>query len=99
HRLPSPKASRIPRRSRMAAGCDLSRTLRNTPPSWHGSRVPKSNRSAGLLMFRRSRGELEVLLAHPGGPFWRDKDRASWPVPKGEYSDNEDPLAAARREF
>lgn len=55
--------------------------------------------SAGLLMFRRLDGHpLEVLLAHPGGPFWARKDLGAWTIPKGEYTD-EDPLAAAQREF
>jgi predicted NUDIX family NTP pyrophosphohydrolase len=57
-------------------------------------------KSAGLLMFRHGpAGEIEVLLAHPGGPFWRDKDDASWTLPKGEYLDPEEAQAAARREF
>jgi len=57
-------------------------------------------KSAGLLMYRRSgAGSLEVLLAHPGGPFWRGKDEGAWTIPKGEYDDSEDPLAAAVREF
>lgn len=58
--------------------------------------MPK--RSAGLLMYRK-RGRLEVLLAHPGGPFWARKDAGSWSIPKGEYGDDEDPLTAAKREF
>jgi predicted NUDIX family NTP pyrophosphohydrolase len=57
--------------------------------------VPK--RSAGLLMYRRRNGGLEVFLAHPGGPFWVKKDQ--WAIPKGEYEPDEEPLAAARREF
>jgi len=56
-------------------------------------------RSAGILLFRRREGELEVLLAHPGGPFWRKKDQGAWTLPKGEYGEDEDPLDAARREF
>jgi predicted NUDIX family NTP pyrophosphohydrolase len=56
-------------------------------------------RSAGLLMFRRRAGAAEVLLAHPGGPFWARRDAASWTLPKGEIGPEEDPLAAARREF
>lgn len=57
-------------------------------------------KSAGLLMFRRAAGGgLQVLLAHPGGPYWRNKDDGAWTLPKGEYEDQEDPLAAARREF
>jgi predicted NUDIX family NTP pyrophosphohydrolase len=55
--------------------------------------------SAGLLMFRRGDDRIEVLLVHPGGPFWAKKDLGSWSLPKGEYSEGEDPLAAARREF
>jgi predicted NUDIX family NTP pyrophosphohydrolase len=55
--------------------------------------------SAGILLYReRSRG-LEVLLVHPGGPFWARKDLGAWSVPKGEYGPGEDELAAARREF
>ena len=56
-------------------------------------------RSAGLLVFRRRAGELEVLLAHPGGPFWARKDDGAWSVPKGELEEDEDPLMAAQREF
>lgn len=56
-------------------------------------------RSAGLLMFRRGPAGIEVLLAHPGGPFWVRRDAASWTLPKGEIGPNEEPLAAALREF
>src|SRR5438874_11859660 len=56
-------------------------------------------RSAGILMFRRVRGGAEVLLVHPGGPFWAKKDDGAWSVPKGLYEDNEDALVAAKREF
>jgi predicted NUDIX family NTP pyrophosphohydrolase len=59
--------------------------------------MPK--RSAGLLMFRRTGTELEVFLVHPGGPFWAGKDAGAWTIPKGEYVDGEEALAAARREF
>jgi predicted NUDIX family NTP pyrophosphohydrolase len=55
--------------------------------------------SAGLLLFRRPAGELQVLLAHPGGPFWTRKDDGAWMLPKGELMPGEEPLAAARREF
>ena len=55
--------------------------------------------SAGLLMYRVREGELEFLLAHPGGPFWKDRDAGAWTIPKGEIQAGEDPLAAARREF
>lgn len=55
--------------------------------------------SAGLLMYRRKNGELEVFLAHPGGPLFARKDRAAWTVPKGMVAPNEDLVAAAIREF
>ena len=55
--------------------------------------------SAGLLLFRREAGALLVLLAHPGGPFWRRKDLGAWSIPKGELLAGEDPEAAALREF
>jgi predicted NUDIX family NTP pyrophosphohydrolase len=54
--------------------------------------------SAGLLLFRTRGGELEVLLVHPGGPFWAKKDEGAWSIPKGEIDEGEDPLAAAKRE-
>ena len=59
--------------------------------------MPKT--SAGLLMIRHKAGTAEVLLVHPGGPFWKNKDDGAWSIPKGEVDDGEDPLAAARREF
>jgi predicted NUDIX family NTP pyrophosphohydrolase len=55
--------------------------------------------SAGLLLYRWEGSELQVLLAHMGGPFWARKDARAWSIPKGEYPAQEDPLAAARREF
>ena len=55
--------------------------------------------SAGLLLFREVCGALEVLLVHPGGPFWAGKDEGAWSIPKGELAEGEDPLEAARREF
>lgn len=55
--------------------------------------------SAGLLLHRRNGTDLELLLVHPGGPFWAKKDAAAWSIPKGEYEPGEDPLEAARREF
>ena len=55
--------------------------------------------SAGLLMYRMREGELEFLLAHPGGPFWKDRDAGAWTIPKGEIQPGEEPLAAAKREF
>ena len=60
--------------------------------------MPK--RSAGILLHRRAAGgQVEVLLVHPGGPFWARKDAGAWSIPKGEYGDGDDPLACARREF
>jgi predicted NUDIX family NTP pyrophosphohydrolase len=59
--------------------------------------MPK--RSAGLLMYRRSKMNLEVFLVHPGGPIWARKDKGAWTIPKGEYEPDESSLAAARREF
>jgi predicted NUDIX family NTP pyrophosphohydrolase len=55
-------------------------------------------RSAGILMYRRQGDAVEVLLVHPGGPFWKNKDEGAWSIPKGLY-EGEDALAAARREF
>jgi predicted NUDIX family NTP pyrophosphohydrolase len=59
--------------------------------------MPK--RSAGILMYRRGVHGLEILLVHPGGPFWARKDSGAWSIPKGEYSEGDDPLATAVREF
>ena len=56
-------------------------------------------RSAGILLYRRTNGEPEVLLVHPGGPYWEKKDLGAWSIPKGEYDDAEDPCACALREF
>lgn len=50
-------------------------------------------------MYRYVNGELQVLLVHPGGPYWRTKDEGAWSIPKGEYEPGEDPLATAIREF
>lgn len=58
-----------------------------------------SKRSAGILLFRGRAATLEVLLAHPGGPFWRARDAGVWTIPKGGIDEGEDPLDAARREF
>lgn len=55
--------------------------------------------SAGIIVYRRKDGNLELFLVHPGGPFWAKKDAASWSIPKGEYSQEEDSFVAARREF
>lgn len=58
-----------------------------------------TKKSAGILMFRDIDQTLEVLLAHPGGPYWKNKDEGVWTIPKGEYEDDESPLEAAKREF
>jgi predicted NUDIX family NTP pyrophosphohydrolase len=56
-------------------------------------------RSAGILLHRRRDGVREVLLVHPGGPFWAKRDAGAWSIPKGEYADGEDARACALREF
>ncbi|HKC92514.1 MAG TPA: NUDIX domain-containing protein [Nitrospira sp.] len=55
--------------------------------------------SAGILLYRKRDGEIEVFLVHPGGPFWAKKDAGAWSIPKGEYVEGEDPLTVAKREF
>jgi predicted NUDIX family NTP pyrophosphohydrolase len=64
------------------------------PPS-----SPKRQRSAGILLYRRRYGQTEVLLGHPGGPYWARKDEGAWMVPKGAVESGESPLQAALREF
>ncbi|MFL5330430.1 MAG: NUDIX domain-containing protein [Gemmataceae bacterium] len=59
--------------------------------------MPK--KSAGLLMYRQTSDGLEVLLVHPGGPFWTNKDEGAWTIPKGLIEEGEEPLGAAKREF
>ena len=61
--------------------------------------MERSKTSAGLLMFRRNNGELEVLLVHPGGPYFQNKDDGAWTIPKGEAAEGEDLLTRARIEF
>ncbi|TAH34689.1 MAG: NUDIX domain-containing protein [Planctomycetota bacterium] len=56
-------------------------------------------KSAGLLVYRHRAGATEVLLVHPGGPFWARKEEGAWSIPKGEFEDGEDALEAAKREF
>ena len=56
-------------------------------------------KSAGALIYRKRAEAIEVLLVHPGGPFWQKRDLGAWSIPKGEYADNEDAEATARREF
>lgn len=64
-----------------------------------GPRTSTQRRSAGILLHRDGGGGLEVLLVHPGGPFWARRDAGAWSIPKGEYEPDEDPVHAARREF
>ena len=59
----------------------------------------RANVSAGILLYRRSVNEIEVLIAHPGGPFWAKRDAGAWSIPKGLVDAGEQPLAAACREF
>ncbi|OAP36324.1 NUDIX hydrolase [Sinorhizobium glycinis] len=59
--------------------------------------MPK--KSAGILLYKYEAGTLVVLLVHPGGPFWSNRDLGAWSIPKGEYDAGEEPEAAARREF
>src|SRR4051794_139136 len=61
--------------------------------------MPSAAISAGLLLFRRVGGELEVFLVHPGGPFWKNRDAGAWSIPKGLIDEGEEALAAACREF
>ena len=56
-------------------------------------------RSAGLLLYRTRHAAIEVLLVHPGGPYWKDRDEGAWSIPKGEFLPGEDGIGAARREF
>ena len=55
--------------------------------------------SAGILLYRKRKTGIEVLIVHPGGPFWAKKDEGAWSIPKGEYTEGEDPLTVAKREF
>src|SRR5213595_1905592 len=81
---------------RLSGRCDRQEAA-DRPPD-EGMSMPK--RSAGILLHRTAAGgQVEVLLVHPGGPFWARRDAGAWSIPKGEYGDGDDPLAAARREF
>jgi predicted NUDIX family NTP pyrophosphohydrolase len=62
-------------------------------------RAASIKQSAGLLLFRHRDDGVEILLGHPGGPFWPNKDAGSWSIPKGLIAEGETPLAAAKREF
>lgn len=55
--------------------------------------------SAGIVLFRKMGEDIEVFLVHPGGPFWKGKDKGVWSIPKGEFTEGEDPLTVAKREF
>lgn len=59
----------------------------------------RSKTSAGIVLYRRRLGIIEVFLVHPGGPYWARKDDGAWSIPKGEYQQGEEPLQAAQREF
>jgi predicted NUDIX family NTP pyrophosphohydrolase len=58
-----------------------------------------AKQSAGILLYRKTGGGLQVFLLHPGGPFFKNKDAGAWSIPKGEFLDDEDALVAAKREF
>lgn len=58
-----------------------------------------AKQSAGILVYRYHKKQLEFFLVHPGGPFWAKKDVGAWSIPKGEFDEDEDPLTAAKREF
>ena len=58
-----------------------------------------AKKSAGILLFKIENKILKIFLAHPGGPFWKNKDDGAWTIPKGEFDDDEDALEAAKREF
>lgn len=59
----------------------------------------RSKRSAGIVLYRKRLGILEIFLVHPGGPYWASKDNGAWSIPKGEYQQGEEALQAAQREF
>jgi predicted NUDIX family NTP pyrophosphohydrolase len=73
--------------------------MRNAEGQETQSMLKRSRTSAGLLMFRRKQDELEVLLVHPGGPFFRKKDDGAWTIPKGEAAEGEDLRSRAKIEF
>lgn len=80
-------------------GCYIWRPNVRSCPFYTVGAMKSSSPSAGLLLYRRSQGELEVFLAHPGGPFWHNRDEGAWTIPKGVAEPGEDLLAAACREF
>jgi predicted NUDIX family NTP pyrophosphohydrolase len=95
-----PSASRFICAARSALPDALTRnTKRNLQLQFRVRPILMPRQSAGLLMYRWREDRLEVFLVHPGGPFWSKKDFGAWSIPKGEYAEGEEPLAAARREF
>ncbi len=70
-----------------------------TPPKPGYEAPALSAQSAGLVLYRQRDGNLEVLLVHPGGPFWQKRDDGTWSIPKGEFAENEAAIDVARREF
>ncbi len=72
---------------------------KRTPPKPAYKTPAWSAQSAGLVVYRQRDGKLEVLLVHPGGPFWEKRDEGAWSIPKGEIATNEAGLDVARREF
>jgi predicted NUDIX family NTP pyrophosphohydrolase len=73
--------------------------VRSQPVGCSASVPPVTSTSAGILLFRPAGGAVEVLLVHPGGPFWAKKDEGAWSIPKGEVEEGEEPLASALREL
>lgn len=61
--------------------------------------MAKGRQSAGILLYRKNGSTIEILLVHPGGPYWKRKEAGAWSIPKGEFEDGEDALTAAKREF
>ncbi len=59
----------------------------------------KSGKSAGIVLYKINNAMLHIFLVHPGGPYWKKKDNGAWSIPKGEFTDGESPLEAAKREF
>ena len=89
-------SGRIPGKARGKIACSDGRRLRDRRP--FGETIV-ARLSAGLLMYRVQNGAIQVLLAHPGGPYFRNKDEGAWSIPKGEPEEGEDLLATAEREF
>jgi predicted NUDIX family NTP pyrophosphohydrolase len=93
------RAERIIRAGAVAAPASAPFTGAVETPPPADDMTKRANTSAGLLLYRRAADRLELFLAHPGGPFWRDRDEGAWTIPKGVIDADEEPLAAARREF